>query len=65
MNALALSRSRLRDWLRRREAASGLAFAFPLLFALLLIPIVGHGCHGDDVDHEPSTPHQSNPEERR
>ena len=21
--------------------------------ALLLAPIVAHGCHGDDVDHEP------------
>jgi len=23
------------------------------LFALILIPLVGHGCHGDDADHEP------------
>jgi len=28
-------------------------FPFALLFALLLSPIVGHGCHGDDIDHEP------------
>ena len=54
MNSLALGRLRLRDWLRRREAASGLAFAFIVLLALALAPIVGHGCHGDDVDHEPS-----------
>ena len=27
---------------------------FPLLAALILVPIVGHGCHGDGVDHEPS-----------
>ena len=27
---------------------------FPLLVALILVPIVGHGCHGDDVDHEPT-----------
>jgi hypothetical protein len=24
-----------------------------ILAASLLIPIVAHGCHGDDVDHEP------------
>lgn len=47
-------RLRLRDWLQRREAASGLALTFVVLLALLLLPIVGHGCHGDDLDHEPS-----------
>ena len=27
----------------------------PLVFLLLLaLPLVGHGCHGDDVDHEPT-----------
>ena len=26
-----------------------------LAIALLLVPIVAHGCHGDDVDHEPGT----------
>jgi len=25
----------------------------PLLVGILLIPLVGHGCHGDDIDHEP------------
>lgn len=30
---------------------------FALLVLLLaLLPLVGHGCHGDDVDHEPSVP---------
>jgi hypothetical protein len=24
-----------------------------MLAASLLVPIVAHGCHGDDVDHEP------------
>lgn len=24
-----------------------------VVFALLLIPLWAHGCHGDDVDHEP------------
>ncbi len=23
---------------------------------LALLPLVGHGCHGDDIDHEPSVP---------
>ena len=26
-----------------------------ILAAALLVPIVAHGCHGDDVDHEPGT----------
>ena len=26
------------------------------LLLLALVPLVGHGCHGDDVDHEPSVP---------
>lgn len=33
-------------------------FARPVVLAaalgLLLIPLFAHGCHGDDVDHEPS-----------
>lgn len=29
-----------------------------LLFVLLLLPIFAHGCHGDDVDHEPSAARQ-------
>lgn len=27
---------------------------FALLLLLALIPLVGHGCHGDDIDHEPT-----------
>ncbi len=34
---------------RWRLSAVGLFVAF----ALLLIPLWAHGCHGDDVDHEP------------
>jgi len=31
------------------------------LAALMLVPLVGHGCHGDDVDHEPvMAPHRQN-----
>ena len=36
---------------RPRSAFSGVAWLF--LIAILLAPIVAHGCHGDDVDHEP------------
>ena len=25
-----------------------------ILLALLTFPLVGHGCHGDDIDHEPA-----------
>lgn len=25
-----------------------------LLILLALLPLIGHGCHGDDVDHEPT-----------
>ncbi len=25
-----------------------------LILSALLLPLVGHGCHGDDVDHEPA-----------
>jgi len=24
------------------------------LLLLTLLPLVGHGCHGDDIDHEPT-----------
>lgn len=27
-----------------------------VLLALAVLPLIGHGCHGDDVDHEPSAP---------
>jgi hypothetical protein len=65
MTAETPSRLGLRDRLRHREAAGGLAFALPLLLALFLMPLVGHGCHGDDVDHEPSTaPHNTQLENR-
>lgn len=36
-----------------------------ILAAALLVPIFAHGCHGDDVDHEPVVAppyHQSHPE---
>ena len=29
---------------------------FAVVMAGLIAPLVGHGCHGDDVDHEPSAP---------
>jgi hypothetical protein len=32
---------------------------------LLLVPLFAHGCHGDDVDHEPLVvPLRLNPEDR-
>ena len=33
----------------QRYAASGVLF-----FTLLVLPLFGHGCHRDDLDHEPS-----------
>ncbi|MDY3555851.1 hypothetical protein R5W24_004997 [Gemmata sp. JC717] len=30
-----------------------LGFLVVVTAALLALPIVAHGCHGDDVDHEP------------
>jgi hypothetical protein len=24
------------------------------IFFLILLPLIAHGCHGDDVDHEPA-----------
>lgn len=39
---------------RKLAAKIGSGFSLLLLFALL--PLVGHGCHGDDVDHEPAAP---------
>jgi len=32
-----------------------------LTLLLALLPLIGHGCHGDDVDHEPT----GRPGERR
>jgi hypothetical protein len=33
----------------------GHPFAFAVFVLLLILfPLVGHGCHGDDVDHEPA-----------
>ena len=29
-----------------------------LLVLCLALPILAHGCHGDDVDHEPSATHR-------
>lgn len=39
----------------RGTAAAALSpiLCLVILAASLLIPIVAHGCHGDDVDHEP------------
>lgn len=39
------------------ERGAGGEVRFRLLFILLLalLPLIGHGCHGDDIDHEPST----------
>ncbi len=43
---------------------SPLTWAF-LAVALLTVPVFAHGCHGDDVDHEPLLlPLRSNPEDR-
>jgi hypothetical protein len=40
------------------------AFLF-LSLALLASPLFAHGCHGDDIDHEPLLiPLRSNPEDR-
>ena len=36
----------------RRGAAWSAAWVFVAL-AVLLAPVYAHGCHGDDVDHEP------------
>jgi hypothetical protein len=57
----------------RREPAEGghsplrlwrAAFYFVSL-ALLLPPLFAHGCHGDDIDHEPLlTPLRNQPEDR-
>jgi hypothetical protein len=27
-----------------------------VVVTLALVPLVGHGCHGDDADHEPTAP---------
>jgi hypothetical protein len=44
--------------------ASRVAFGF-ISLALLLAPLFAHGCHGDDVDHEPLVaPLRSNADER-
>jgi hypothetical protein len=40
------------------------AFLF-ISLALLVAPLFAHGCHGDDIDHEPLLiPLRSNPEDR-
>lgn len=38
-----------------RRGAGGVRsnHSFSFLFALLLVPLIWHGCHKDDVDHEP------------
>jgi hypothetical protein len=46
-------------------AAARRAAAWFVALALLLAPLFAHGCHGDDVDHEPVlTPPRSNPDGR-
>jgi hypothetical protein len=54
-----------------READVGASSPFPrfvwlfIALALLALPIFAHGCHGDDVDHEPLLiPLRLNPDER-
>ena len=37
----------------KRGARVRTLLAFWLLLALLTLPLFAHGCHGDDVDHEP------------
>ena len=27
-----------------------------VVVVLAVLPLTGHGCHGDDVDHEPAAP---------
>lgn len=45
--------------LRDRESGTGAIFPLPrfvwffVALALLAPPLFAHGCHGDDVDHEP------------
>ncbi len=43
-----------------RSVGTGAAILSPILCLLILaagvlIPIVAHGCHGDEVDHEPGS----------
>ncbi|MDB5310712.1 MAG: hypothetical protein JWO38_4914 [Gemmataceae bacterium] len=38
-------------------------FFFVVVVAALVLPVFAHGCHGDDVDHEPGfTPPATHPE---
>lgn len=46
MNATAVERP------QTRSLSRGAGLLVLILFAL--IPLISHGCHGDDVDHEPS-----------
>ena len=50
---------------RLRVRLTNRSIGFAVFVALLLVPIVGHGCHGDDVDHEPATVPQTKPQENR
>lgn len=38
---------------------------FLVVTVALVIPIFAHGCHGDDVDHEPSVPVNPDASSRR
>lgn len=78
MNSLLRGRGARRAVRRRRhtdtpgpDRSAGLArLARPALacfaaVALLALPLFAHGCHGDDVDHEPFfVPFRLNVEER-
>jgi hypothetical protein len=47
--------------LRYRKSTRSMALV--ILVALLIAPIFGHGCHGDDVDHEPAVvTHKNQPD---
>jgi len=39
---------------RRQSAARGPGLVGPLALVAVLFFVIGHGCHGDDVDHEPA-----------
>jgi hypothetical protein len=44
--------------------ASRARFCF-ISLVILLMPLFAHGCHGDDIDHEPLLiPYRLNPEDR-
>jgi len=48
------SREPLEHPLSETERGTGGEVRLLLLILLALLPLIGHGCHGDDVDHEPT-----------